>query len=143
MLMRREVFQKIGLFSEEYFMYAEDIDLNYKAKQAGFTNYYIAEAAIVHHGGKSSVQQSVNYWSTIMKSRAMRRLFGKMGGRMYGFLYRMAICVVAMARLTLLTLVYPVSNLLWRTDAHRIAIRKWTIILKWAFGRQESALGGR
>src|SRR5579872_7241306 len=38
MLLRRQVFQQVGMFSEEYFMYAEDIDLNYKVKSAGFTN---------------------------------------------------------------------------------------------------------
>ena len=42
------------MFSEEYFMYAEDFDLNFKVKQAGYTNYYVGETAIIHHGGRSS-----------------------------------------------------------------------------------------
>ncbi len=54
MMMRREVFERIGFFSEEYFMYAEDLDLCRKAVHAGYHNYYIGDATIIHHGGKSS-----------------------------------------------------------------------------------------
>src|SRR5665213_104675 len=40
MMMRREVFERVGMFSEEYFMYAEDVDLCWKVTRAGFSNYY-------------------------------------------------------------------------------------------------------
>src|ERR1700730_8165906 len=35
MMMRRDVFEKVGMFSEEYFMYAEDVDLCWKITRAG------------------------------------------------------------------------------------------------------------
>jgi GT2 family glycosyltransferase len=54
MLMKRSTFEQIGMFSEDYFMYGEDIDLCYKISKAGYRNYYIPSAAITHHGGKSS-----------------------------------------------------------------------------------------
>ena len=73
MLLRREAFAAVGMFSEEYFMYAEDLDLNYKLKRAGYKNYYVGKAVIIHHGGKSSSKQKVSQWSTIMKYRAMTR----------------------------------------------------------------------
>ena len=34
-MLKREVFEEVGLFSEDYFMYAEDIDLSYKIRKAG------------------------------------------------------------------------------------------------------------
>src|SRR5579871_5809019 len=37
MMLRREVFAAAGLFEESYFMYAEDLDLCYKVRRAGFT----------------------------------------------------------------------------------------------------------
>jgi len=40
------------LLTEDYFMYAEDIDLNYKLRQLGLSSYYIGQAQIVHHGGR-------------------------------------------------------------------------------------------
>src|SRR5262249_44700971 len=82
MLLRREVFTRVGMYTEDYFMYAEDIDLNFKAARAGFTNYYVGNAIIVHHGGKSSSQQSVSHWATIMKYRAMKRMFNNTRGRL-------------------------------------------------------------
>jgi len=33
LMMRRSVFERIGLFSTEYFMYAEDVDLCYKSRK--------------------------------------------------------------------------------------------------------------
>lgn len=143
MLLRREVFEQVGLFSEEYFMYAEDIDLNYKVKNAGFTNYYIGEAAMIHHGGKSSSRQDISYWATIMKYRAMRRLFQKMGGGVYGSLYRIAMGCAAVGRLTVLGLAYPLGNIIWDRDALRFATKKWSVILGWALGRQNMALQDR
>src|SRR6267154_859197 len=63
MLLRRGVFEQVGMFTEDYFMYAEDIDLNYKLKQAGFTNYYVGETALIHYGGGSSSRQEVKQWA--------------------------------------------------------------------------------
>jgi len=36
MLVRRQVFDRIGAFDEEYFMYLEDLDFSLRAKNAGF-----------------------------------------------------------------------------------------------------------
>ena len=46
MLIKRSVFEEVGMFSEDYFMYAEDLDLNFKLKQAGYTNYYAGQAGL-------------------------------------------------------------------------------------------------
>jgi GT2 family glycosyltransferase len=143
MLLRRQVFEQVGMFSEDYFMYAEDIDLNYKIKRAGFTNYYVGEAAMIHHGGKSSSRQDVSYWATIMKYRAMRRLFQKTHGGLYGSLYRVAMGCAAVGRLMVLGLAYPLGNILWDREALRFATRKWAVILGWALGRQRMALQDR
>ena len=143
MLLRREVFEQVGMFSEEYFMYAEDIDLNYKVKSAGFTNYYVGEAAMIHHGGKSSSRQDVSYWATTMKYRAMRRLFQKTRGRLYGSMYRVAMGCAAVGRLTVLALAYPLGNIVWDREALRFATKKWIVILRWALGQQRMALQDR
>jgi N-acetylglucosaminyl-diphospho-decaprenol L-rhamnosyltransferase len=54
MLIRKEVLDKTGGFDEQFFMYAEDIDLSYRIQQAGFSNYYIAETTIIHFKGEST-----------------------------------------------------------------------------------------
>jgi N-acetylglucosaminyl-diphospho-decaprenol L-rhamnosyltransferase len=143
MLLRRQVFEQVGMFSEDYFMYAEDIDLNYKVKSAGFTNYYVGEAAMIHHGSKSSSRQEISFWATIMKYRAMRKLFQKTRGRLYGSMYRVAMGCAAAGRLTVLALAYPLGNILWDREALKFATRKWRVILRWALGRQSMVLQDR
>ena len=141
MLLKRSVFEQVGMFSEDYFMYGEDLDLNYKLKQAGYTNYYVGEAMIVHHGGRSSSQQKVNHWATAMKYRAMTRYYRKTRGRAYEEAYRAAMGCVALGRLMLLALMYPFGKILWDKQALRHAFEKWKVVLKWAIRRQNLALG--
>ena len=54
MLMPREVYNKVGMLDEEYFMYGEDIDLCYKIKQDGHRVVYYPEAVTFHFKGASS-----------------------------------------------------------------------------------------
>ncbi len=141
MLLRRDVFERVGMFSEDYFMYAEDLDLNYKLKKAGYTNFYVGEAVIIHHGGKSSSQQKVNQWATVMKYRAMTRYYRKTHGRFYEKLYRLTTGCVAIARLAVLAMMYPLGNKFWDRQSRRNATEKWKVVLKWAFGSQDLAVG--
>jgi GT2 family glycosyltransferase len=131
-MMKRESFEKAGMFSEEYFMYAEDLDLCYKMKRLGLENYYLGEAQIIHHGGKSSSQSPVSQWSTFMKLRAVQKFCSKTHGRLYALLYRAAIGTVAAVRLFLIALM----RFLGRATANGISLRssslKWRAVLKWA-----------
>lgn len=134
MLLRRAVFEQAGLFSEDYFMYAEDLDLNYKVRSAGLKNYYVGETAIVHHGGRSSARQKVSHWATVMKYRAMVRLFRKTNGDVYAFAYRLAMGMVAIARLLLLACWAPFASTLSKRSSLLFAVGKWKVTLKWALG---------
>jgi len=54
MWIRREALDKAGSFDEQFFMYAEDIDLSHRIEQAGYCNYYIADTTILHFKGEST-----------------------------------------------------------------------------------------
>lgn len=136
MLLRRSVFEEAGMFSEEYFMYAEDLDLNYKLKRAGYTNYYVGEAAIIHHGGGSS-RQKVSQWSTIMQCRAMTRYYRKTRGSLYASVYWTSMGFAAVIRLILLKAMYIFSD---DKEGILYAIDKWRTVLRWAVGRRDMAL---
>ncbi len=56
MLMKREVYLKVGGFDEDYFMYGEDIDLSYKLIKSGYQNYYYGQTTIIHYKGESTVK---------------------------------------------------------------------------------------
>ena len=54
LLMKRQLFIKIGGFDEDYFMYGEDVDLSYKLLNKGYDNYYFGKTTIVHFKGEST-----------------------------------------------------------------------------------------
>lgn len=53
-LTRKSILDKVGIFDEDYFMYAEDIDLCFRIKQAGFKVMYKPTVEVLHHKGVSS-----------------------------------------------------------------------------------------
>lgn len=54
MFVKREVFEKIGLFDDKYFLYYEDSDFCYRAKKAGFKLFFDPFAIIYHGNAKST-----------------------------------------------------------------------------------------
>jgi N-acetylglucosaminyl-diphospho-decaprenol L-rhamnosyltransferase len=86
MLIRREVFDRIGLLDEGYFMYYEETDFCLRAARAGYPCWYEPASRVVHLVGASSgvterkkqVKRRPAYW---FESR--RRYFVKNYGRAY------------------------------------------------------------
>ena len=60
MLMRKDVYDKIGGFDEQFFMYGEDLDLCYRVQKAGFKVYYVPETKIIHYKGESTKRSSLD-----------------------------------------------------------------------------------
>ncbi|MDV3000812.1 MAG: hypothetical protein N5P05_002418 [Chroococcopsis gigantea SAG 12.99] len=54
MIIRRAVFDKIGLLDEEYFMYYEELDFCLQAHRAGWECWYVPASRVVHLVGQSS-----------------------------------------------------------------------------------------
>lgn len=54
MLVSRQVFAKIGFFDEKFFLYYEDSDFCFRAKQAGFKVIYIPKAVVYHKNAHST-----------------------------------------------------------------------------------------
>lgn len=59
LLVKKEVYEKVGGLDEAYFMYGEDIDLCYTLLKNGYRNYYYGKASILHHKGESTVRDEV------------------------------------------------------------------------------------
>lgn len=54
LLVRRAVFEAVGLLDEQYFMYFEEVDFCRRARLAGWTCWYLPDAHVVHLAGQSS-----------------------------------------------------------------------------------------
>ncbi len=56
MFLKKEIYDEVEGFDEDYFMYGEDIDLSYKVLKAGYQNIYFGETAILHYKGESTLK---------------------------------------------------------------------------------------
>jgi len=58
---RRDLFDAIGLFDEDFFAYLEDVDISFRAQIAGYRCGYVPSAVAYHVGGAS--------WSEASRSK--------------------------------------------------------------------------
>lgn len=69
-LVRRDLFDVLGGFDERFFVYLEDLDFSYRARQAGWHSVYLADVQAFHAGGGT------------VESRKARRLFYSLRSRL-------------------------------------------------------------
>jgi len=89
MLIRREVFDQIGLLDERYFMYFEEVDFCLQARRADWECWYVPDSRVVHlvgaasgmTGGQTKMKRRPIYW---LESR--HRYFLKNQGKLAIFL---------------------------------------------------------
>ena len=88
MMVRREVFESVGLMDEGYFLFYEETDLCLQAQKAGWSSWYVPQARIMDLGGQSrkkadssDSKRKPQYW---FESR--RRYFLKNHGWLYAAL---------------------------------------------------------
>ena len=57
-LYRRELFDEVGLLDEDFFAYADDVDLGLRARLAGWDCLYVPTAVVYHRYSSSSSSYS-------------------------------------------------------------------------------------
>jgi hypothetical protein len=88
MLIRRDVFERVGPFDEDYFLYYEELDFSRRAHALGVRSWYVPASRVVHLVGQSTgvtvrdrrPARTPPYW---FASRS--RYFRKHHGRLYKF----------------------------------------------------------
>lgn len=61
MLVRKDIYEQVGGFDEDYFMYGEDLDLCYKIKKEAYKIYYYSGTSTIHFKGESTRKSSLSY----------------------------------------------------------------------------------
>jgi N-acetylglucosaminyl-diphospho-decaprenol L-rhamnosyltransferase len=80
---RREVFERIGMFDEGYFLYWEETDFCLRAARAGFSCWHLPASVIMHIGGESTgvrrgpPQRLPHYWFE-SRARFLRHRYGSL-----------------------------------------------------------------
>lgn len=133
LMIRRNDFENAGLFTETYFMYSEDIDLNYKVTTKGRRVDYLPICCVTHHGGCSSTQQ-VPYFAVVRQKEAVLQFFRRTKGPVYCGAFRIGVAAVAAVRVCLVVMLAP----LWRNEREsknwRSTLGKWIAVFQWAAG---------
>ena len=139
LMLKRAVFEQIGLFDSQYYMYGDDVDLCYRLRKAGYSIRYLGSKKIVHHGGASAAFREETEFATVMQRESRLKFFRKTHGETYAQLYRASTGIAAVVRLSVILLMVPLSSLL--VERHRLAAgaRKWWSILRWALGMESWA----
>lgn len=137
LMMRREVFEEVGLFDIEYFIFAEDADLCYKAKQAGWNVMYQEGAVVVHHGGGSTYKRGQSRFSTVLKRESVLIFMRKHYGSVHPFLFVASTSVNAFVRLLILGFLLTFNiGAKWNVAS---SFSKWKHILRWCLGLERWA----
>jgi GT2 family glycosyltransferase len=88
MLIRKNVFEDVGGFDEDYFLNYEDIDLCKKLEEKGYFNYYFPNLKCVHTGLSS---QSKDFQRLVINRYQSRLLYAR---KHYNFLARLFIRII-------------------------------------------------
>lgn len=56
MFLKRSLYDNLGGFDEDFFMYGEDIDLSFRVQKLGLNNYYLGTTTIIHFKGESTAK---------------------------------------------------------------------------------------
>lgn len=137
LMIKRSVFESVEAFTTDYFMYSEDIDLCYKIQKAGWSTYYIPTAIVVHHGGGSSSRSFVSGFSSVMLLESRWRYFCKTKPFWYCWLYRFAIFLACVVRISVVLFIWPNRRIARIHFFINRTLNKWKPKLCWALGGEK------
>jgi GT2 family glycosyltransferase len=141
LLVSRATFERVGRFSADYFMYAEDLDLCFKLDRAGLRNYYVGDVTVIHHGGQSTTAKTESQFGNVLMRESVFRYLRLHRGGLYAGLYRLAIGGAAILRLGILAATLILTAGRWSRQSLENGLRKWRKVLLWSLGRERWAAG--
>jgi hypothetical protein len=133
-MVRKEVEMEINGFDEDYFMYAEDVDLCYRIVQKGWKIYYLADGAIIHHQGASTRGNKAEYYGTVEPRRSVCRFIRKHQGQWKALGYQFAVFLGSAIRMGVIP-IYLLYNRTFRKD-NTVSMGdlfcKYYMLLRWS-----------
>lgn len=90
LFLRKSILEKLGAFDEDFFLYDEETELQYRIKKAGYKIMINPESRICHLEGKSSSNRAISR-SYKMESEIL--CYKKCYGKKYLGLYKLICCL--------------------------------------------------
>lgn len=98
-MVRKEVFNKIGVLDEKFFMYCDDVDLCYRVRKNNWKIFYIPSAQIIHYGKQSTNQCKTEM--VIESYKSTYKLLEKIYGRLTAYLFKFSAVVISILKIFL------------------------------------------
>lgn len=88
-MIRKELFDKVGGFDKDFFLYCEECELCARVKKIGYRIINVPQASIIHYEGASmQTDEDFNAWRYAqMNGRSQFLYFKKVFGKTYPFRY--------------------------------------------------------
>jgi GT2 family glycosyltransferase len=139
-IVRKEIFDKIGLFDEHIPMFLDDVDLCYRIKRSGFINYYLSSAEVIHLVGQSRKKNKNHKLLEAMYVQAYDYFFQKHYNKSYFYLNKIITFFGSLFRMILIAFLYPLANILKKGNSEilRSTFHKYLIIFKLTLGFNEN-----
>jgi GT2 family glycosyltransferase len=133
-MLPRSIFDNIGGFDAQFFMYGEDVDLCYQIKKIGFKLFYLADEEVVHFGGKSVENVLMNNFSALKQRESNHKYMVKNFGHQKGAYYKLSVLFGCLVRLLILVITYPATLVLGRKRRQQYAshIKRCLALIKWS-----------
>jgi N-acetylglucosaminyl-diphospho-decaprenol L-rhamnosyltransferase len=139
LLIKRELFERIGGFDETYIAHCHDVDLCYRACRAGCSAYFAGDSWVIHHDSAGRSRRSASYFADVMMREALLTFFRQTRGPAYAATFQVLMAMAAVCRLALLGCLLPPSRLLRGADALQELFAKWVRLLRWSVGLERWA----
>ncbi len=138
-MIKRDVFESVGKFTEDYFMYSEDVDLCYKLRASGWSNYIVPRASLVHYGGGSSGKSVTSTFASVMMLESRWRYFCRTRSLSYGCIYRFSMLTICILRVLIAATPAIFERITGRGEGWSEVLRKWSARLRWTVGLESWA----
>lgn len=133
LMVRKKVLDEVGYFDEQFFMYAEDVDLCQRIYKKGWKIYYMSEVDIIHLEGKAS-DKAPKEFSIVTMCDSICKLMFKNYGMKGKIIYRFGVFISSFLRLPIIFFLRGVDIATGKKNQvkYKQSCYKHKIMLKWS-----------
>jgi len=131
---RKTIIDWIGGFSEDYFMYGEDVDLCYAIKTSGWLIYYLTDEQIYHYSGASSSQINDKSFSAVLQRDSNQIFMKKNYNTMKAIEYRVSVFLGSLIRVIVIATFLPfvVIRKSYSINLYKYSLKKYFNLILWS-----------
>lgn len=133
MLMRRSLFELLNGFDESVSMYLDDNDICKRSNDAGFKNFYVAEAEIIHIGRYSTGKSEDYKMYDVLSIEAHLFYYKKHFGLLKAVLFKFLILLSVPYLLTIDIVCFPYFIMRKRVKEYSLTVKKHLKYLELVF----------